>query len=89
MKATCMVLTSDGISVQSFAERKDAEAWVKEKCEYHTDGRRYVIEERKTPETIRDIITLFGVASNDRKLTVNGKPFRVVKTDTGIDLIGV
>jgi hypothetical protein len=82
-----MILSSDGISIRSYPTRKEAEAWVKEKVEDAGDGRRYAIEERNEPETIRDVIRLEGIASQDRKLTVNGRPFRVVRTEAGdIDL---
>lgn len=83
-----MVLNSDGISIRPFDTEKEAKAWVKDKCETAGDGRRYTIELERIPETIRDIIALNGVAANDRKLTVNGKPFRMVRTEAGdIDLV--
>ena len=86
MKTTYMIL-KDGISVQSTATKTEADSLVKEWTEYHADGRKYVIEERKQPETLRDIESLCGIASKDRPLTINGQPFRIVKHDDGrIDL---
>ena len=86
MKTSYMVL-KDGISVQSFDSRPEAESTVKEWERYHADGRRYAIEERKQPQTIRDIEAVCGVASKDRPLTINGKPFIVEKTGNSINLV--
>lgn len=86
MQTRFMVL-KDGISVQAFDTRAIAESTVKEWEQYHADGRRYAIEERKQPQTIRDIETLYGVASKDRPLLVNGRPFVLVKSDSSINLV--
>lgn len=77
------MLFNNGISIQSFPTRKEAERLKKEWEDYHADGRKYSIEEVKQPETIRDIEALCGIASKDRPLTVNGRPFRVMKTESG------
>lgn len=87
MTINFMVLNSDKISIRSFATAKEAKAWIKEKQEYHGDGRTYAIEERKTPETIRDVLDICGIAAKDRKLTVNGKSFRVDRSGEAINLV--
>lgn len=83
------MLVKDGISVQGFDSMDGAKMTAKEWEEYHGDGRKYEIEVRKTPETIRDVIDLCGIASKDRKLTVNGKPFLIEKNDVGINLVEI
>lgn len=84
------MLVKDGISVQGFDSIEGAKETAKEWEEYHGDGRKYEIEERKTPETIRDVIDLCGIASKDRDLTVNGHPFKIEKADSGgINLVEI
>lgn len=86
MKVTYMIL-KDGISIQSTESKSEAEFLVKEWAEYHADGRKYVIEDRKQAETLRDIESICGIASKDRILTVNGKPFTIQKNGDIINLI--
>jgi hypothetical protein len=46
-------------------------------ADYHQKA--YKVEERKVPETLRDLMTLHGgPAFLDRQITVNGRPMKVV-----------